>query len=139
MNPQVNKAFNEWHDKQGNITFNFKEEMITYCRSDVEVLARGVLKFRQIFYSKFDVDPFRYITISSLGMNIYKAKFMPKHTIVSNDLNKPISRISREYFIYLNNPDTLREHSLPIRLGGLKYEVHRNKIAFDEGHEYETY
>jgi hypothetical protein len=143
MNPKVNKALNEWYDKQGDIGseafFNFKEEMIKYCRSDVEVLARGVLRFRQIFYSKFDVDPFRYITISSLCMNIYKAKFMPKNTIVSNDLNKPISRISREYFIYLNNPNILREHPLPIRLGGLKYEVHRNKIAFDEGHEYETY
>ena len=41
MNPKVNKAFNEWYDKQGDSIFNFKEEMITYCRSDVEVLARG--------------------------------------------------------------------------------------------------
>jgi hypothetical protein len=78
MNPKVNKAFNEWYDKQGDILFNFKEEMIKYCKSDVEVLARGVLKFRQIFYSKCDVDPLRYVTISSLCMNIYKAKFMPK-------------------------------------------------------------
>ena len=78
--------------------------MIKYCRSDVEVLARGVLKYRQIFYNKLNVDPFRYITISSLCMNIFKAKLMPKHTIVSNELNKHISKTSREYFIYMNNP-----------------------------------
>ena len=73
MSPKVNKAFNEWHDKQGDILFYFKEEMLKYCRSDVEVLAGGVLKVRQLFHSKFDVDPLRYITISSLCMNIYKA------------------------------------------------------------------
>jgi hypothetical protein len=40
MNPKVNKAFTEWHDKQMDIIFNFSEEMIKYCRSMVEVLAR---------------------------------------------------------------------------------------------------
>ena len=49
MNPKINKAFKEWYDKQRDILFNFKEEMIKYCRSDVEVLARGVLKFRHKF------------------------------------------------------------------------------------------
>jgi hypothetical protein len=39
----------------------------------------------------------------------------------------------------LSNSNILREHSLPIRLGGFKYEVHRSKIAFDEGNEYETF
>ena len=46
LNPNINEAFTAWHEKQGDVTMNFKEEMINYGRSDVEVLARGVLKFR---------------------------------------------------------------------------------------------
>ena len=66
MPPGVYEEFNEWYDTQAGKTFNFKEDVIKYCRSDVKVLAMGVLKFRQIYYNEFDVDPFRYFTLSSV-------------------------------------------------------------------------
>ena len=55
---------------------------------------------------------------------------MSSNTIVSNDANKPISKISREYFIYLDNPDELREHPLPIKLERLKCNFDENKIMY---------
>ena len=42
--------------------WNFKEEMIKYCRADVEVLSKAVLTFRKMFKDKLDIDPFRYVT-----------------------------------------------------------------------------
>ena len=105
--------------------FNFQEEIDKYCSSDVKVLAMGVLKFRQIFYGQFDVDPFRYITISSLCLNLYLSKFMPSDTIVSNDATKPISKVSRQYFAFKNNSDILREHPLRISLTQLKGDRHK--------------
>ena len=99
----------------------------------------GVLKFRHMLYAQFDVDPFRYITISSVCLNLYLNKFMPLDTTVSNDATKPISTVSQEYFASKNNPDILREHFLPIHLKRLKGDRHKNKIKFDEETEHETY
>ena len=139
MAPEVYKEFNGWCDTQAGKPFTFKEEVINYCRSDVTVLAMGVLKLRQIYYNEFDVDPFRYITSSSLCMNLFKCKFMSSNTIVSNDANKPISKISREYFIYLDNPDTLREHPLHIKLERLKCNFDKHKILYDGETEHKRY
>ena len=98
MNPKVYEEFNKWYDKQEGKTFNFKEEVDKYCCSDVKVLSMGVLKFRQMFYEPFDVDPFRYIPISPLCLNLYLHKFMPLNTIVSNGATKPISEVSMQFF-----------------------------------------
>ena len=129
MNGMINKE----------MLFSISKKKQKKCRSDVKVLAMGVLKFRQIYYNEFDVDPFRYITISSLCMNLFKCKFMSSNTIVSNDANKPISKISREYFIYLDNPDILREHPLHIKLERLNCNFDKNKILYDGETEHKRY
>ena len=56
-----------------------------YCWADVEPLSKAVLKFRKNFKDRLDIDPFRYITLSSLCMNICKGQFMPEKTIAAND------------------------------------------------------
>jgi len=56
---------------------------------------------------------------------------MSSNTIVSNDANKPISKISRGYFIYLDNPDILREHPLPIKLERLNCNFDQHKIIYE--------
>ena len=58
------------------------------------------------FDKNLNVDPFRYVTLASLLMSIYINKFLPDKSIVCNDFNKPISKISRELFYYLNNNRT---------------------------------
>ena len=97
------KKFEGWYAEQAGITnWKFKEEMKKYCLADVEILARAVLSFRQLFYERLNADPFKCVTLPSLCMQLYKSKFMPDKTIASNDANKPISKVSREWFIYLD-------------------------------------
>ncbi len=62
-----------------------------------------------MFYDNLNIDPFRYITLPSLFMNIYKCDF---YLIVANDANKPISKVSREWFINLDNSNIHREKTL---------------------------
>ena len=59
--------------------------MVKYCRADVELLSKAVLQFRRMFKSGLDVDPFRYVTLPSLTMSIYRTKFMPNATSVANE------------------------------------------------------
>ena len=71
--------FLEWHRQQEGKLFNFQKEMLHYCRSDVNLLREGCLRFRKLMMEITDgVDPFRYITIASVCMAIYRGKLMPE-------------------------------------------------------------
>jgi hypothetical protein len=84
MMPKNKEASDEWYEGIRQQTdWNFREEFIKYCRADVDLLAKSVLEFRKIFKSLFDVDPFRYITLASLCMDIYKNNFLPEKTVVA--------------------------------------------------------
>ena len=105
-------------------------EMQKYCKADVEVLSRSILAFRQLFHKHLDVDPFRYVTLASLCMAIYINKFLPDKSIVCNDSNKPISKISREWFYYLNNKNIQREKLITVNNSdGVMYD--RQKYYYD--------
>ena len=70
--------FKPWYNEQLKlINWKFTEEMKKYCRVDVELFSKTVLKFRSMFIENLDTDPFRYTTLASLCMNIYIHKFMP--------------------------------------------------------------
>ena len=73
--------FNEWYDATEGKTFDFKQEMYKYCKSDVDILRRGCLKLRELFIQIADIDPFQYITIASVCQAIYRSEFLPKDTI----------------------------------------------------------
>jgi hypothetical protein len=88
-------------DKE-NDNWMSKEELIKYCRYDVVVLSKAVLKFRKMCMDKLDVDPFRYVTLASLCMSIYLNKFLHEKAIVGNSNDKD-SIVGREWLIYLNN------------------------------------
>ena len=40
MSPNEREKFLEWHNglKENNYIFNFEQEILTYCRSDVDIL-----------------------------------------------------------------------------------------------------
>ena len=69
-------SFIRWHEektKSGDV-FDFRREMADYCRSDVDSLRRACLQFRELMMEATDVDPFRYVTIASVCMAIYKIR-----------------------------------------------------------------
>jgi hypothetical protein len=114
MTPSDYKKFKEWYETVKDISdWNFSDEFIKYCEADVDLLAQSVLKFRKIFKTMLDVDPFRYVTLPSLCMDIFKNKFMVEKSIVSNSSNKPVSQVCKEWLLYLDNKDIMPE--VPIK------------------------
>ena len=80
-----------WLESKENCVFDFKKEMLNYCRSDVDILRQACLKFRDLLMSATGdcirdergkpkwtgaVDPFDSVTIASVCMNVYRTKFL---------------------------------------------------------------
>ena len=66
-----------------NYIFDFKKEILEYCRSDVDILRRGIMKLREDFIQLENINPLRYITTASICMTIYRSNYMPKKTIAT--------------------------------------------------------
>ena len=64
-----------------NYVFNFKNELQSYCRSDVDILRRGMMLFRENFLKIANIDPLEYVTIASVCMAVYRSKYMSEDTI----------------------------------------------------------
>jgi hypothetical protein len=94
--------------------WSFKAEMKLYCEADVVLLAKTVLEFRELFKKSLDVDPFRYVTLASLCMDIYINKFLPEKTIVGNNSEKQISKVCKEWLNYLNDREAIPEVPLSV-------------------------
>jgi hypothetical protein len=108
-------GFLPWYRQQKETTdWNFKEELIRYCRADVELLGKAVLKFRKLFLETVDTDPFRYVTLASLCMSVYRNNFMPEKAIVSLATDKTVSLVSKEWLVYLNDAKLIPEHTVYI-------------------------
>ena len=85
MKPEAREAFLAWHKEQveSNYLFNFREEIIKYCRSDVDILRNCCMKFREMLRDKTDgIDPFdKCLTIASYCHEVYRTNFLKKDTI----------------------------------------------------------
>ena len=83
MSVEERSKFLTWYEEQVNngYVFNFQEEIVKYCKQDVEILRRACLAFRENFMT-FDVDPFaECTTIASTCMRVYRKKFLKKNQI----------------------------------------------------------
>ncbi|CAB4029959.1 DNA polymerase [Paramuricea clavata] len=51
MSPNEKEKFLEWHNglKENNYVFDFQQQILTYCRSDVDILRHSCLEFRELF------------------------------------------------------------------------------------------
>ena len=73
-----------WVEQQQNdgAVFNYKNDMITYCENDVEVLRACCEKFRELFRKKGHTDPFiECMTLSQSASFVYRKLHMPKDSI----------------------------------------------------------
>ncbi|XP_063971153.1 uncharacterized protein LOC129263814 [Lytechinus pictus] len=76
------KKFEEWYIKQANVHYNLEEEMLAYCHSDVDILMRGCMSFRDSFIEASGIDPFKDdVTIASVCSRVYRTNFLPEETI----------------------------------------------------------
>ena len=63
-NSDICKRFPQWFEKNKHSSFNFQEETLKYCESDVDILRKCVLKFRQLFMNLTKTD-------SSVGIDCF--------------------------------------------------------------------
>ena len=86
MSMSGRKAFETWHAQQTG-TFNFAEELVAYCESDVKLLKEGCLKFKQLFEEKSKFNPFSCMTIASACNRDLRQNRMEPNTIASEQLH----------------------------------------------------
>ena len=86
MSVSGRKAFETWHAKQTGI-FDFAEELVAYCESDVKLLKEGCLKFKKLFEEKSKFNPFSCITIASACNCDLRQNRMEPNTIASEPLH----------------------------------------------------
>lgn len=82
MKPQARGNFLQWYDHHKNDHFDFQQELLNYCRSDVDILKRCCLKFREDFMDITGVDPFeKSITIASACNLVFRTNFLTPESI----------------------------------------------------------
>ena len=84
MKPEAREAFLAWHKEQveSNYLFDFQKEIIKYCRSDVDILRKCCMLFREMLRDETGIDPFeRSLTIASYCHEVYRTNFLKKDTI----------------------------------------------------------
>ena len=91
MKPEAREAFMTWHQEQAenNYVFNFRHEILKYCRSDVDILTKCCTLYREMLKEVTDmgndetgIDPFdTATTIAGYCMQVYRTKFLQKDTI----------------------------------------------------------
>ena len=85
MSPKDRQAFETWHQEQRDqgVVFNFQQELIAYCESDVRLLKQGCLIFKRLFEDLTGFNPFEHITIASACKRDLRMNRMIPNSIAS--------------------------------------------------------
>lgn len=97
MREKERAEFLEWYHslKESDYVFDFRKEILQYCVNDVSILRESCLCFRRLFLQQTEVDPFRYITIASSVMAVFRSNFLKPETIaiVPNDNYRGVQKL----------------------------------------------
>ena len=122
MKPEAREKFLTWHQEQveNNYVFDFQEEILKYCRSDVDILAECCKLYREMFMHVTDtthddtgLDPFdKPITIAAYCMQVYRTKFLKKDTIAlfpqHQELKRKQSHEALQWLSYTADKEGIR-------------------------------
>ena len=124
------KEFLRWYEENKDSQFDFQQEMLDYCISDVTILQEACMKFRNLVLEETGksiqhglhkiprkgVDPFSYITIASLCLGILRRKYLPEqHRVLLKE--KAITGCAHGYFckcIWMEGRKLSEDHPLEI-------------------------
>ena len=132
MKPEAREKFMAWHQEQveNNYVFDFRHEILKYCRSDVDILAECCKLYRGMFMEATDMgkdetgmDPFdTATTIAAYCMQVYRAKFLQKDTIAllpqHQHFKRKQSREALQWLSYISEKEEV--HIQHDRNGGEK-------------------
>ncbi|XP_067036362.1 uncharacterized protein [Acropora muricata] len=81
-------AFRRWHDKltREGYVFDFRHELLEYCKSDVLLLKQGCMTFKREFEAKAGFDPFDQMTIASACNRYLRTHCLQPNTIACEPL-----------------------------------------------------
>ena len=138
MKPGEREAFIAWHDEQvqNNYRYDFREEIIKYCRSDVDILRKCCLLYREMFRKETDIDPFnKALTIASYCQEVYRTNFLKKDTIAifnhDRQLKTKQSNVAVKWLSYISEKEDLCiQH---VRNGGEKRFMDYSLDGYCEG------
>ena len=125
MKPEEREEFLVWHKEmvESNYVFNFRDEIVKYCRSDVDILRNCCMKFREMLRDITDIDPFeKCLTIASYCHEVYRTNYLKKDTIAVFNHNRQLkmkqSNIAVKWLSWVAEKDEI--HIQHIRNGGEK-------------------
>ena len=91
MSTSSRSEFFAWYELQKDKVFNLSKEITTYCISDVDILSKSCLSYRDIFLEAtkcekiiddIGIDPFQNcLTIASVCNLVFRRNFMIENTI----------------------------------------------------------
>ena len=133
MKPEAREKFMTWHQEQvdNNYVFDFRHEILKYCRSDVDILAQCCRLYREMFKKvtsmdgdiETGMDPFdTATTIAAYCMQVYRTKFLQKDTIAllpqHQQLKRKQSHEALQWLSYISEKEEI--HIQHDRNGGEK-------------------
>ena len=125
MKPEERKAFIAWHKEQveNNYVFDFQKEIVKYCRSDVDILRKCCLLYREMLRDETGLDPFgKSLTIASYCHEVYRTKFLKEDTIAifthDRQLKTKQSNMAVKWLSYVMETEDI--HIQHVRNGGEK-------------------
>ena len=82
MSGDERSQFLAWYEEQKRKIFHNKEELLSYCMDDVDVLRQACCAFRNLFFKLVKTDPFRQaLTISSISNKVFRTMFLKPDTV----------------------------------------------------------
>ena len=104
MRSKERKEFSQWYDqkKAEGYVFDMRKELLEYCQSDVDILRRSCLQFRESFIKIANIDPFQYVTIASVCMAIFRNKFLKPDTIAVINNTERSEKASKASIVWLD-------------------------------------
>ena len=133
MKPEAREKFMTWHQEhvENNYVFDFRQEILKYCRSDVDILAQCCKLYREMLKvatsmdgdPEMGIDPFdTATTIAGYCMQVYRTNFLQKDTIAllpqHQELKRKQSHEALQWLSYTAAKEGIRiQH---VRNGGEK-------------------
>ena len=125
MKSEERKAFIAWHKEQveSNYLFDFQKEIVKYCRSDVDIMRKCCLLFREMLRKETHIDPFgKSLTIASYCHEVYRTNFLKEDTIAifthDRQLKTKQSNMAVKWLSYVMEKEDI--HIQHVRNGGEK-------------------
>ena len=94
MSPEGKQALETWHQEQRDRVFDFRKELVKYCKSDVRLLKEGCLTFKRLFETLTGFNPFDHITIASACNRDLRMNRMIPNSIASEPVRGWRNRIN---------------------------------------------